>query len=60
MIINKAIIEKARAHWSKVAKDNGWYKEPFYVQIWVDSKGHHVDSVSFIGLESDVIINTRG
>ena len=29
-------IEKQRKVWSKVAKDNVWYKEPFFVQVWIN------------------------
>ena len=47
-------IENKRIFWSEVAKKNGWYKEPFYVQVWIkDNK--IIDSVSFIGLDKDII-----
>ena len=47
-------IENKRIFWSEVAKENGWYKEPFYVQVWIkDNK--IIDSVSFIGLDKDII-----
>lgn len=32
----KSELEEAREFWSKVAKKNNWYREPFYVQIWVN------------------------
>lgn len=34
------------ARWMQVAKDNGWYHEPFHIQVWVDLKGHIVNSVA--------------
>lgn len=49
-------IEKARTFWAGVAKKNGWYKEPFFVQVWVDESGEVTDSVSFDGLNQDYII----
>jgi hypothetical protein len=49
-------IEETRVFWSKVAKSNGWYVEPFYVQVWVDFQNNLVtDSVSFKGMESDIV-----
>lgn len=32
----KSELEEAREFWSKVAKKNNWYREPFYVKIWVN------------------------
>jgi len=52
-------IEMARKKWAKIARANGWYSEPFYVQIWVDSEGKITDSVSFQGLMSDLILPTE-
>lgn len=50
-------IEKARAFWAKVAKENGWYHEPFYVQVWVDPKTKTVtDSVSSRDFTQDHIV----
>ena len=47
-------IERERLFWSGVAKRNNWYEEPFYVQVWTkDNKV--VDSVSFVGLDRDII-----
>ncbi len=48
-------IEKCRKFWANVAKKNGWYKEPFYVQVWADSRGEITDSVSFDGLQEDIV-----
>ena len=38
-------IEKARILWSDVAKKSGWYKEPFYVQVWLHEDGSIDDAV---------------
>jgi hypothetical protein len=52
-------IETARAKWAGIARANGWYTEPFYVQIWVDEDGKITDSVSFQGLIGDRILPTE-
>ena len=52
-------IEKSRQFWIKVAKDNDWYKKPFFVQVWLDNEDNIIDSVSFIGIEEDIIIITE-
>lgn len=52
----KSKVEKARDFWSKVAKDNGWYEEPFYVQVWIDKGGEVLDSVSHRDMSRDFII----
>ena len=53
-------IEKQRKVWSKVAKDNGWYKEPFFVQVWINKDTKEIiDSVSFIGLKQDLIVDYK-
>lgn len=49
-------IEKHRAFWANVAKKNNWYIEPFYVQVWTDEFGNVIDSVSYIGLDRDIVI----
>ena len=57
MSINiKPKVEKARSFWSKVAKDNNWYVEPFYVQVWIDKDGKVLDSVSHRDMTRDYII----
>jgi hypothetical protein len=56
MKVLKTEIEKQRAFWAKLAKANGWFTEPFHVQIWVDENGDISDSVSYIGLAEDIII----
>ena len=51
-------IENQRKIWSKVAKENGWYKEPFFVQIWMDKETKEIkDSVSFVGLNEDLFVD---
>ncbi len=52
-------LEEARGIWSKIAKEHGWYKEPFYVQAWIDEDGILDDSVSFQGLAQDVVLPKR-
>lgn len=52
-------LEEARGFWSKIAKEHGWYKEPFYVQAWIDEDGILDDSVSFQGLAQDVVLPKR-
>lgn len=50
-------IEEKRQFWAEVAKNNGWYAEPFHVQVWLNEEGEVVDSISFRGLERDIIEN---
>jgi hypothetical protein len=52
-------IETQRRLWVKVAKENDWYVNPFYIQIWVDKEGCITDSVSVRGLKRDYIISTE-
>lgn len=56
MKVSQAEIERCRAFWAKIAKANGWYVEPFYVQVWTDKDGSVTDSVSHIGLSEDIVI----
>ena len=49
-------IEEARAIWAEVAQKNGWYAEPFYVQVWLNPDGSVQDSVSFRGMTADIVI----
>ena len=51
-------IESHKAFWTALAKQNGWYAEPFGVQFWMDDEGQVVDSVSWRGLTEDIIIRT--
>ena len=52
-------LEKARSIWSDVAKKSGWYKEPFFVQVWLHKDGSIDDCVSFQGLTEDIILPAR-
>lgn len=49
-------VEEAREYWAKVAKENGWYSEPFYVQVWFEPDGTLHDAVSSRILKQDIII----
>jgi hypothetical protein len=44
--VKRSDIELHRNSWKKVAQQNDWYKEPFYVQIWLKDDGRIDDSVS--------------
>ena len=57
MSASSLTIEQCRQFWAKVAKENGWYKEPFFVQVWVDDNGNITDSVSHRGLNQDYVLN---
>jgi len=52
-------LEEAREFWSKIAKEHGWYKEPFYVQAWINEDGSLDDAVSFQDLDQDIILPAR-
>jgi len=55
--VKRSDIELHRNSWKKVAQQNDWYKEPFYVQIWLKDDGRIDDSVSMIDvLTQDYII----
>jgi hypothetical protein len=55
-------LETSRSRWKTIAQENGWYKEPFYVQVFVDPETNTIyDSVSSTGLKRDIIVyETRG
>ena len=53
-------IETHRAMWAGIAKENGWYAEPFHIQVWQDEAGNITDSVASRGLAHDVIIQQKG
>ncbi len=53
------LIEEKRATWSTVAKQYGWYKDPFFVQIWINEDSIIEDSVSFEGLTHDIFIRVN-
>lgn len=50
-------LEECREFWANVARKNGWYKQPFFVQVWVDDDGAVIDSVSHQGLDRDYILD---
>ena len=49
-------IETHRELWAEVARKNGWYQEPFYIQVWQDKTGRIWDSVATRALSEDVVI----
>ena len=54
---DKETIETHRARWAKFARANGWYAEPFYVQVWQDpDTGKVYDSVSHAGMTNDIVV----
>lgn len=54
--VSQTRVDEHREFWADVAKKNGWYKEPFFVQVWVDDSGNVVDSVSYQGLSEDIVV----
>ena len=52
-------IEAHRSFWAHVARENGWYKKPFYVQVWVDMDGAITDSVATTALTEDIVIEVQ-
>jgi hypothetical protein len=52
-------VEAHRAFWAHVARENGWYEEPFYVQVWRDMDGTITDSVSTRALTQDWEIEVK-
>lgn len=50
-------IEEHRKWWAEIAKENGWYSQPFFIQVWVDSEGEVEDSVSYKGLDRDWVLD---
>ena len=58
-MVSKQDIEKARKFWAGIAKENGWYEEPFYVIVYVNQKNEVVDSVSHRNLSEDTVIHIK-
>jgi hypothetical protein len=56
MSASSLTIEQCRQFWARIAKENGWYKKPFFVQVWVDGNGDITDSVSFDALDRDIVV----
>lgn len=50
-------IEEHRKWWAKIAKENGWYTQPFFIQVWVDRDGEVADSVSYQGMTQDWVLD---
>jgi hypothetical protein len=38
-------IEKHRAKWVQTGIENGWEREPLFIQVWIDENGNIADSV---------------
>lgn len=55
--VKNSSLEFHRRHWKKVAKENGWDRDPFFVQIWIDKKGRIRDSVSYTILKRDIFLD---
>ena len=53
-------VESHRAAWAEIAKANGWYTEPFHVQVWLTPEGFVADSVATRESERDYIIDAWG
>ena len=53
-------IEKAREMWATLAKERGWYIDPFYIQAWVNEDGDVIDAVAFKGMTGDIILESDG
>ena len=43
--ISKKALEERREAWATVAKNHNWYKEPFFVTIWVAPDGSIMESL---------------
>jgi hypothetical protein len=52
-------IEEHRKIWANVAKEHGWYKEPFFIQVWVNPDGEITDSVSHPFMEHDYVVENE-
>lgn len=44
--VKRSDIEFHRNYWKNLAQRTNWYKEPFYIQIFVNQNGTVNDSVS--------------
>lgn len=52
-------IETHRKFWAKLAKENGWYKKPFFIQIFKNEDGKIVDTLSHRDMEKDEVVITN-
>jgi hypothetical protein len=49
-------IEKSRATWAQTGVENGWKRDPLFIQVWVDETGQIVDSVYLPeGADCDIV-----
>ena len=51
--------EQHNVEWIEITYKNGGYKKPSYLQIWIDETGQITDSMSFRGLQSDIIRDSK-
>jgi len=56
IFVQPSELESTRAFWKQVATKNDWDADPFYVQVWVDDTGLVKDSVSFKGMDHDIVL----
>lgn len=50
-------LETSRTFWADIAKEHGWYKEPFFVQVFVNPETNTIyDSISYAGMTRDIIV----
>jgi hypothetical protein len=49
-------IEECREFWVKLAKENGWYYEPFFIQVMKNEDGKIIDSVAHRDMSEDIIM----
>lgn len=49
-------LEQHRRYWMRIAKKNGWYKQPFFIIAWVNKRGEITNSVSYDALDRDMIV----
>ena len=59
MDIKKNEFDHHKTTWSAVAKNNNWYQEPFFIQVWVNKSGEVVDSVGVRGLDKDYVFDVN-
>jgi len=50
--LNIPDFKQHKARWMEVAKQNGWYAKPFFIQVWVDHDGNVTDSVAMRDMTS--------
>ena len=55
--MSAAAIEYHREFWANIARANGWYSEPFYVQVWFGPDGAVYDAVASRGMTRDIVLH---